>query len=153
MNKAKVIEKLNEAIAWELAGCLQYNQYGQVLLGEQRRVWMELFVEQSDESLAHARKFAERVVFLGGTPVVEPEAVKQTENLTEMLRNSLQLEQLLVKIYNEALDLCQDNAAYRNLLEDHIQAENDDCEMLTLYLGEVEKVAASSGGSNMAAGS
>ena len=33
MDKAKVVEKLNEAISLELGALLQYNQYAHVLLG------------------------------------------------------------------------------------------------------------------------
>jgi len=39
MDKAKVIDKLNEAIGLELGAMLQYNQYAHVLLGTERPVW------------------------------------------------------------------------------------------------------------------
>src|SRR6185436_17354682 len=95
-------QKLNQAIALELSGVLQYNQYAQVLLGRDRKVWHEFFEETSDEALKHARKFAKRVVSLGGVPSVEPEPVKQTDDLMEMLTHSLELERRAVAIYSEA---------------------------------------------------
>lgn len=147
MDKAKVIDKFNEAIGFEWAGVLQYNQYAQVLLGESRQIWQEYFLGQSDESLKHARIFGERVVALGGVPNCEPEAIKQTNNLTEMLENCLAVESKLVEIYTEALELCEDNPAYRNLLEDQIQAETMDVEELLMYLERVGKVGADSGAS------
>lgn len=141
MDKAALIDKLNEAISLELAGLLQYNQYSQVLLGTDRRIWEDFFKEASDESLSHARTFAERVVALGGTPSCEPEPVKQAEDVTEMLQNSLALEKRAVQIYNEALEIAGDNAGYRNLLEDQIDAETQDVEELEKYLNQVEKVS------------
>ena len=140
MDKAALIDKLNEAISLELGALLQYNQYHHVLLGEPRRIWAEYFEEQSDEALDHARRFASRVVALGGTPSVEPDAVKQTTDIREMLRNSLETERRAVKLYTEALAFCDDHAGYRNLLEDQIQTEVEDVEELEKYLEQIEKV-------------
>jgi bacterioferritin (cytochrome b1) len=141
MDKAKVIDKLNEAIAVELCALLQYNQYSQVITGTNRKIWEDFFHESSEESFEHARKFGSKVVALGGTPCVEPQPVKQTTDLTEMLENSLELEKRAVKAYTEALALCEDNPAYRNMLEDQIEVEVDDVEEIEKYLGKIKKVA------------
>ena len=145
MDKPALIDKLNEAISLELGALLQYNQYHHVLLGEPRKIWAGFFEEQSEEALSHAKKFASRVVALGGTPSCEPDAVKQTTDVMEMLNNSLQVERRAVKLYTEALALCDDSAAYRNLLEDQIQAETEDVEELEKYLNQVQKTAKGKG--------
>lgn len=142
MEKGRLIQKLNQAISLELGALLQYNQYSQVILGQERRIWEDFFKETSNEALSHARKFAARVVALGGVPAVEPESVKQTGDLHEMLVNSLELERRAVQIYTEALAICQDDPAYRNLLEEHIYEETKDVEELEKYLNQVPKVAA-----------
>ena len=142
MDKAKLIEKLNEAISLELCGVLQYNQYAQVLLGADRRIWQKLFTKSSDESLDHARLFAERVVALGGHPTCEPAAVKQTTDVQEMLANAIAHEKRAVAVYTEALKAAEGNVAYCNLLEDQIEEETRDTEEFQLYLGQVEKTAA-----------
>ena len=80
MDKAKLVEKLNQAIALELGALLQYNQYAQVLLGPERRVWHEFFEETSDEAMEHASRFGKRVVAQGGVPSAEPEPVKPVED-------------------------------------------------------------------------
>ena len=141
MDKAKLVDKLNQAIGLELGGLLQYNQYAHVLMGTDRKVWYDFFKDTADEALAHARKFAARVTALGGTPAVEPEPIKQTTDLREMLQNSLDHERRAVQVYTEALELCSDHAGYRNLLEDQIQAETEDVEELEKYLNQVQKVA------------
>lgn len=138
MDKAKVADKLNEAISLELGAMLQYNQYANVLLGQERQIWEEWFRETSDEALSHARKFAAKVVALGGVPSVEPEPVKQTNDLTQMLENSLSVEKRAVKVYTEALALCDDNPAYRNLLEDQIDDETGDVEEIEKYLRKIK---------------
>jgi bacterioferritin (cytochrome b1) len=73
--------------------------------------------------------------------MVEPEAVRQTSDLQEMLQNSLEHERRAVQVYTEALALCEDHAGYRNLLEDQIQAETEDVEELEKYLNQVQKVS------------
>ncbi|MCE9589947.1 MAG: ferritin [Planctomycetes bacterium] len=141
MDKAKVIDKLNQAVTLELTGLLQYNQYAQVLVGQDRKVWEGFFKDNSDEALAHARKFASRVVSLGGVPSTETHPIKPATMLHEMLEHSLEHERHAITVYEEALTLCQDNTAYRNLLEDQIQTETDDAEELEKFLGQVIRLA------------
>ena len=105
-DKARVVQKLNQAIALELCALLQYNHNSQVLMGADRRTWRELFEDMMKHGLEHARLFGSRVVALGGVPTAEPAPVKQASNVQEMLRNALELEKQLVAVYTEALELC-----------------------------------------------
>ena len=141
MDNAKVIDKLNEAIGLELGALLQYNQYALVLLGQERVVWGPFFDEASNEALSHARKFAAKVVALGGTPCCEPIPVKQTNDLVQMLENSLEVERRAVAVYTETFGLCQGNVAYCNMLEDQIDLETDDVEELEKILRKIKPVA------------
>jgi len=140
MDKQLVIAKLNEAVALELGALLQYHHYSQVVLGQDRRVWEDFFSDTSEEAFKHARKFATRVVALGGIPTTEPDPVKHASDLHEMLTNSLEVERRAVQVYTEALHLCEDNAAYRNLLEEQIMMEQEDVDELEKYLNQVQKV-------------
>ena len=139
MDKLRLIGKLNEAISLELGALIQYNHYAQVITGQERRIWHEFFEETSEEAYKHAKKFASRVVALGGTPAVEPAPTKQTVDLQEMLSNSLEVERRAVKVYTEALGLCDDNPAYRNILEEQISDEQTDVEELEKYLNQVQR--------------
>jgi bacterioferritin len=141
MDKAKVVQKFNEAISLELCALLQYNHNSQVLMGPDKRIWHELFEDMAKHGLEHARKFGERVVALGGNPTVQPASVTQATTAQEMLRNALDLEKRLVQVYTEALELAKDSPAYRNMLEEQIFDEVVDVEELEKYLGQVQKVA------------
>jgi bacterioferritin (cytochrome b1) len=140
VDKVRLIGKLNEAISLELGAAIQYNHYGQMVTGTEKRIWQDFFEDTSEEAFKHARKFGSRVVALGGTPSTEPEPTKQATDLPEMLLNSLAVERRAVQLYTEALGFCEDNAAYRNLLEEQIQTEQIDAEELEKYLGQIEKV-------------
>jgi bacterioferritin len=142
MDKAKLVQKLNQAIALELCALLTYNQYSQVLMGPDRRIWREFFKETSDHGLKDARTFGARVVALGGVPTVEPAPVRQASHITDMLTNALEIERQLVQVYSEALEIARDNAAYRNLLEEQVLHEQTDVEEIEKYLDRVVKVAA-----------
>lgn len=138
MDKTKVISKLNEAISLELGALLQYNQYAHVVSGLERAVWHEFFEETAVEAFGHAKKFAAKVVSLGGVPTVEPMAVKQTNDLMKMLENSLEVERKAVQIYTEARELAEGNYAYCTLLEDQILDESNDVEELEKFLGKIK---------------
>lgn len=142
MNKPELIDRLNRAVALELCAVIQYNQYSNVLMGPDRRVWHELFEEMSDGALKHARQFGFRVVALGGTPTIEHAPVKQASAINEMLNNALELERSLVHAYSEALSHCPDSPAYRNILEEIIAHEQKEVEELEVFLNRVEKAAA-----------
>ena len=142
MDKPALIQKLNQAIALELCAVIQYNQYANVLTGADRRIWHELFEHMSEGGLKDARKFGFHVVALGGRPTIEHAAVKQAENITDMLDNAIELESALVQAYIEALEVGQDHPAYRNMLEEQIQHEHDEVEELKVYANKVERVAA-----------
>ena len=145
MDKARLVQKLNQAISLELCALLTYNQYAQVLMGPDRRLWRDFFKDSSKGGYKDARTFGARVVALGGVPSVEPAPVKQASNITDMLTNALDLERQLVQVYTEALDVARDNPAYRNLLEDQVLHEQTDVEEIEKYLDRVTKVAAGTG--------
>jgi len=145
MNKPALIEHLNHAISLELCAVIQYNQYSNVLMGADRRIWRDLFKDMSKGALEHARKFGFRVVALGGTPTIEHAPVKQASQINEMLSNALELERGLVQAYTDALGQCDDNAAYRNLLEEIIDHEQEEVDEILIFLNKVEKVAAKAG--------
>lgn len=143
MDKAALIDKLNRAISLELGAVVQYNQYSNLLMGADRRIWHELFEHMSDGGLKDARKFGFRVVALGGTPTIEHSPVKQATEIAEMLANALEHERNLVQAYTEALEVAKDSPAYRNLLEEQVWHEHEEVEELEVYLNKVQKTAVS----------
>jgi bacterioferritin len=140
MDKPKLIEKLNEAVALELGALLQYNQYSQMIVGRDRITWADWFHERAEGAFKHARMVGGRVAALGGTPSVEPEAVRQTKDLQEMLENSLEVERRAVQVYSEALAFCKDHPGYRNMLEGLVDDETQDVEELEKFLNRLEQV-------------
>jgi len=134
MDKAKVIEKLNEILKWEWTGVRQYAQHAFILSGPWREVYAEMFLESAEESFGHAKKIGDKIVALGGVPTVEPAMIKQTDDLQEMLKLGLEFESTAVKLYDQAIALVDDDTALRVLLEDIILEEQEGVDHLSKLL-------------------
>jgi bacterioferritin len=142
MDTAKIIDKLNEILSWEWTGVVQYTQHSFLVQDLWRETYAPLFRKGADESLHHSHLIGDKIVALGGQPTVERGEVRQSTDLREMLRFDLEFERSAVKLYSEALALCQDNHPLRVLLENIILEEQDGAERLEKLLRTQERVAA-----------
>ena len=139
MDAQKVITALNKAVSLEHAATLQYQQHALLVSGLWRKVFADLFEDQSKTALSHAHTFGQKIVSLGGVPSVEiGTTVHQSTDLEEMLQQDLALEKEAMQAYLEAHALAEGNVALRSMLENHIEGEQEDIEELEMYLGMVE---------------
>ena len=141
MDKGQVIDKLNEIVRHEWTGVVQYTQHSFLVQDLWREVYAPLFRKGAEESLHHARLVGDKIVALGGIPTVERGEVRQSADLREMLRYGLEFERGAVKLYGEALALCQDNHPLRVLLENIILEEQQGAEHLEKLLRTQERAA------------
>jgi bacterioferritin len=151
MDYSKIIDKLNEAIRHEWTGVAQYSQAGFLISGLWREVYAKVFYDNAGESFGHAKLVGEKITALGGVPTIERNAVKQTNDLTEMLNNALEFETTAVRLYNEALLLAEGDRALVVWLEDILKEEQEGVDEFTLILrghnsGSASKPAASKAG-------
>ena len=152
MDKAKVIDKLNDILRHEWTGVAQYAQAGFVVAGLWREVYSKMFFDSATESFGHAKLIGDKIVALGGVPTVERNPIKQTDNVTDMLHHALEFESKAVKHYQEALALCEDNRPLVVLLEDILLQEQDGVEHVEKLLREQKGAAASVGSAAAKAG-
>ena len=142
MDTGRVIDALNKAVALEHAACIQYKQHALLVRGLWRKVYAEFFRDESRSAQEHAYKFGQKIVALGGVPTIEVgTAVRQSLELEEMLQYDLELERQAKQAYLDALALCEDDVALRNMLENQIEDEQRDIEELELILEEVQTAA------------
>ena len=142
MDTGRVIDALNKAVALEHAACIQYKQHALLVRGLWRKVYAEFFREESRSAQEHAYKFGQKIVALGGVPTIEVgTAVRQSLELEEMLQYDLELERQAKQAYLDALALCEDDVALRNMLENQIEDEQRDIDELELILEEVQTAA------------
>ncbi|MBP5352941.1 MAG: ferritin [Alphaproteobacteria bacterium] len=67
-----LLETLNAAFAEEWLAYYQYWMGGKVAIGLQRTEVVREFFEHADEELKHAGWLADRIIQLGGTPLLNP---------------------------------------------------------------------------------
>ena len=108
MARAELIENLNQALSFELAGIIQYSQHSYLVTGTKREVYKEFFREQAEEAQKHAETLGDKLVALGGIPTVEPAMIRQSTDLKEMLRQDLELEREAMAAYMAAWNSCGD---------------------------------------------
>jgi len=107
MSKDVLIERLNEALGWELRAMNMYAHYAANIQGIHRLQLDPMFTEEASESLAHADVVRRAIVKLGGVPVTErnPHAIVHATDFTTMLERSLETETKAAEVYDGIIKL------------------------------------------------
>ncbi|HEX8651388.1 MAG TPA: ferritin-like domain-containing protein [Pyrinomonadaceae bacterium] len=134
MANQSLIDNLNRALSLELSAVIQYMQHSFLVTGIEREVYRSFFRKLSEESQDHARTLGDKIVALGGVPTVEPSMIRQSTDLTEMLRQDLALEREGMASYMAAWESCKDeDRPTRFMLEERIASEQ-------MHIEELEKL-------------
>ena len=136
MEKARVIATMNEALAMELTSALKYLAWWFNVFGPTRKPIVEHFLEEAKESFDHATMLGEKVVALGGKPVVRADAPKPAEGMTvdDMLKLAVENEKAALDIYARILDMVHDETHLRVLFENQIETEQEHLEEVSKML-------------------
>jgi bacterioferritin len=141
MDLNELIDMLNIALADEWLAIYQYWVGAKVAEGRMRpNVIKELEEHQSDE-LKHANMLAERIIQLGGTPLLHPKDVldksgcgyeaPSNPNTVEVLKKNIAGEQCAIMAYHKILEkvkIGNDPITYnmiRKIMEDEVEHEQD----------------------------
>jgi bacterioferritin len=136
----EITKMLNVALADEWMAVIQYWAGAQVCKGPQRSDVAKELLAHMDEELAHANKLSKRIIQLGGTPLISPEAMLKAagspyeapENATtsNILAQNIHGEQHAILYYNSILELVRgkDPITHNLIVEilgDEIEHEQD----------------------------
>jgi bacterioferritin len=108
MARTDLIENLNTALSFELSAIIQYSQHSYLVTGPEREVFKDYFRDQAGEARGHAEYLGDKIVALGGIPTVEPGMIRQSTDLTEMLKQNLELEREAMQAYMAAWRSCDE---------------------------------------------
>ncbi len=134
MARAELVENLNRALSFELAGVIQYSQHSYLVTGPDRQVFKDWFRDQAEEAQDHAETLGDKIVALGGVPGVEPAVIRQSVDLKEMLKQDLELERDAMQAYMAAWASCDDEDMPQKFwLEEQIAQEQ-------MHIEELEKL-------------
>lgn len=142
----KLIRMLNEALAEEWLAYYQYWIGAKVMEGPMRsEVEPELLLHATEE-LAHAELVINRILQLGGTPILNPAdwtkfakcpyEVPEDPYIEEILKQNLNGERCAIQRYEEIADFTngKDHATYQmatQILNDELEHEHDIEDFLT----------------------
>lgn len=134
MARAELIENLNKALSYELAGVIQYSQHSYLVTGTDRQIFKDWFRDQAEEAHDHAEVLGDKIVALGGVPTVEPAMIRQSIETKEMLKQDLELEREAMAVYMAAWTSCDANDLPQKFwLEGQISDEQ-------MHIEELEKL-------------
>jgi bacterioferritin len=107
MNRAKLIDLLNEDLSREYQAIIAYVVYSQVLKGAAyMKIASELELHAKQE-LEHALIIAKQIDYLGGTPTVESKPVKMSDDAKALLQFDLDNEIQTIRNYRERVTQCE----------------------------------------------
>ena len=118
MDVEKLITLLNKALADEWLAYYQYWIGAKVVTGPMKDAVIHELEEHAEEELNHADMLVERILQLGGTPVLSPDAWPKIANcdyevpedpyVAVILDQNIKGEQCAIKVYNELLEITKD---------------------------------------------
>ncbi len=136
----ELIKKLNKALADEWLAYYQYWVGSKVAVGRMRGIIAGELAEHADEELKHANMLTERIIQLGGAPLLNPEQwAKETNcgydeptdpNTKKLVKQNIKGEQCAIAVYKKLLEFVdgKDPITYHmilEILEDEVEHEDD----------------------------
>ena len=140
IDKDELLKELNTAFAEEWLAYYQYWIGAQLAEGPMRTSIIDEFIEHANEELKHATWISERIIQLGGTPILNPkdwEVVAQCKyesptdpNIVILLKQNLDAERCAIARYQKICDMTfgKDYETFRisqKILKEEIEHEQE----------------------------
>ena len=138
----KVIKELNDALREELTAINQYFLHAEMCETWGYKKLADYIKKQSIDEMKHAEVLIERVLFLDGTPSMEPLKLTVGGTVRHMIESDLALELGAVKQYNAAVQIAtqeKDNGS-RDLLVKLLKDEEEHVDWLEAQLHQIKEV-------------
>lgn len=140
VNVDELLKQMNKALADEWLAYYQYWVGAKIAVGRMRGIIAGELQEHAEEELKHANMLTERILQLGGTPLLSPKVWdKETNcgydeptdpNTKTLLEQNIKGEQCAIEVYNKLLKMVEgkDPLTYHvvlEILEDEVEHEDD----------------------------
>ncbi len=140
MDVNELVKELNKALADEWLAYYQYWLGAKVAKGTMRGAVVAELIEHANDELRHADMLAERILQLGGTPVLSPEEwykvtncgyeAPSDPNVKTLLEQNIKGEQCAIDVYQKLSEHLKDKdpITYQIVLEilkDEVEHEDD----------------------------
>jgi bacterioferritin len=138
----KVLAELNKALKEELTAINQYFLHAEMCENWGYHKLADYIKKQSIGEMKHAESLMERILFLDGTPSMQPLDVKIGSTVKAMIETDLALEVGAVKQYNDAVAIATeegDNGS-RDLLVELLKDEEDHVDFLEAQMHMIKEL-------------
>lgn len=140
MDVNEIVKELNKALADEWLAYYQYWIGAKVAKGPMRGAVVAELEEHASEELEHAGMLVERMMQLGGTPILSPEEWYKVTNcgydapsdpkVKKLLKQNIKGEQCAIDVYQKLSKILKDKdpITYQmvlEILEDEVEHEED----------------------------
>ena len=138
----KVIAQLNEALKEELTAINQYFLHAEMCENWHYHKIANHIRKESIDEMKHAEVLIERILFLDGSPSMQPLELNVGGNVKGMLESDLALEVSAVKQYNAAVQVATDEKdnGSRDLLVTLLKDEEDHVDWLEAQMHQIKEV-------------
>jgi bacterioferritin len=139
---SKVLEQLNRALREELTAINQYFVHAEMCENWGYSKLSKYIKKQSIDEMKHAEHLMERILFLDGTPSMDPLALSIGGNVKVMIQNDLKLEIGAVAMYNEAVKIASDEKdnGSRDLFVGLLKDEEEHVDWLEAQLHQIAEL-------------
>lgn len=137
----ELIDLFNKALADEMLAVYQYWVGALVVKGPMRPNVQEELKEHAKEEFEHANMLAERIIKLGGTPIIDPQDLFKKSNcgydapknphVLKILDQNIKGEQCAIDVYTKILQKLKGTSdmisfnMIRKIMEDEVKHEQD----------------------------
>ncbi|MCF7874130.1 MAG: ferritin [Candidatus Omnitrophica bacterium] len=136
----ELLKLLNKALADEWLAYYQYWTGAKVAKGRMRGIVASELEEHANEELEHANQLVERILQLGGTPILEPKEwynqtnckyeVPSNPNTKVLVKQNIDGEQCAIEVYKSLLEFIGDKDPITSnmvldILSDEVEHEED----------------------------
>jgi bacterioferritin len=138
----KVLAELNKALREELTAINQYFLHAEMCENWGYSRLAEYIKKQSIGEMKHAEVLMERILFLDGTPSMQPLELKVGGSVRDMIQSDLALEVAAVKQYNDAVQVASregDNGS-RDLLVQLLKDEEGHVDWLEAQVHQIKEL-------------
>ncbi len=139
MDVEKLIEALNKALADEWLAYYQYWLGAKIVEGPMRGAVAAELEEHANDELRHAGMLVDRIIQLGGTPILKPEDWYKMTNcgyeapedpyVRPVLEQNIKGEQCAIEVYKKILEMSHADPITHHMiveiLEDEVEHEED----------------------------
>ncbi|MCA0175765.1 MAG: bacterioferritin [Proteobacteria bacterium] len=139
----KVLDTLNQLLAGELAARDQYFIHAAMYEDWGFGKLHTRFHHEMEEETGHARAIINRILMLGGTPRMTPDALSIGQDVADMLKKDLAVELHVRDALKSAIALCeqqQDYVSREMLVLQLADTEEDHAHWIEQQLGLIDKV-------------